>query len=105
MATNFVAVGQGEQHHVDDAVGRLDLGPLVALEDVLDDQRMEAERRHRAIRPARCDGETRSIQTVGPSALAQVGQGARHAASPSSSRSAPSGRHASGSGRGRRPSG
>ena len=32
-----------EQHDVDDAVGRLDLRPLVALEHVLDDQRVEPE--------------------------------------------------------------
>ena len=38
-----LAVAQVEQDDVDDAVGRLDLGPLVALEDVLDDQRMEPE--------------------------------------------------------------
>ena len=41
---------QREQHDVDDAVGRLDLGPLVALEDVLDDERVE---RRGARRPAR----------------------------------------------------
>ena len=40
--TGRVAV-EREQDDVDEAVGGLDLGPLVALEDVLDDQRMEAE--------------------------------------------------------------
>ena len=39
-----VAIAQVEQHDVDDPVGRLDLGALVALEDVLDDQGVEAER-------------------------------------------------------------
>ena len=39
-----VAIAQVEQHDVDDPVGRLDLRPLVALEDVLDDQGVEAER-------------------------------------------------------------
>ena len=58
-------------HDVDDAVGRLDLGALVALEDVLDDQRMEAEdgadlldllrrrRRPGRPRPMRSDGRRR----------------------------------------------
>ena len=49
--TTVVAVAQVEQHDVDDPVGRLDLGPLVALEDVLDDQRMEAERARRPAAP------------------------------------------------------
>ena len=39
----LAVVVEGEQHDVDDAVGRLDLGALVALEDVLDDERVQAE--------------------------------------------------------------
>ena len=39
-----LAVAQVEQDDVDDAFGRLDLGPLVALQHVLDDQRVETER-------------------------------------------------------------
>ena len=52
---------EGEHDDVDDAVGHLDLGPLVALEDVLGDERVEAERARRSARPARATGSVRSI--------------------------------------------
>ena len=41
---DHVAVAEVEQDDMDDAIGRLDLRPLVALEHVLDDQRVETER-------------------------------------------------------------
>ncbi len=40
-----LAMGEREQHEVDDAVRGLDLGALVALQDVLDDQRVQPQRR------------------------------------------------------------
>src|SRR4029078_704897 len=44
---------QREQDDVDQPVGRLDLRALVALEDVLDDQRMEAEDTSNRLHPIR----------------------------------------------------
>ena len=70
------SVGQGEEHQVDDPVGRLDLGPLVALEDVLDDERMQAQRGADRLDLRARRRSTRSTQTVGRPARAQVGQGA-----------------------------
>ena len=40
---DVAAVAELEEHDVDDVVERLDLRPLVALDDVLGDQRVEAE--------------------------------------------------------------
>ena len=67
-----------EQDDVDDAVGRLDLRPLVALEDVLDDERMESERPRRrrpsaraTVRPGRSRPPRRAWRAApagGPSA-------------------------------------
>ena len=42
---DLVGVFEVEHHDVHDAVGQLDLGTLVALEDVLDDERMERKER------------------------------------------------------------
>ena len=39
------AMGEREHHDVDDAVGGLDLRPLIALQHVLDDERMQAQDR------------------------------------------------------------
>ena len=44
----------------------LDLGALVALEDVLGDERVEAEQPRRSSRPGLVDGSVRSIQTTVP---------------------------------------
>ena len=64
-----------------DAVGRLDLGPLVALQDVLDDQRVEAER-GADLEPGPALGQVRSTQTARPGAASRSGRPAS-AASPS----------------------
>ena len=57
-ATTVVAVGEVEQDDVDDAVGRLDLRALVALQDVLDDERVERRGRRRPAPPASASGPT-----------------------------------------------
>ena len=69
-----VAVAEVEQDDVDDAIGRLDLGPLVALQHVLDDQRMQSER---LVRPAEACvgvGATRSTQAEQSGLSEQLGK-------------------------------
>ena len=64
VVTMLVPVFEAEQDHVHDAVGHLELGPLVALEDVLDDQRMDAARTGPISSTCSLDGPLRSIQTA-----------------------------------------
>ena len=40
---HLLVVREMEEHDVDEPVGRLDLGSLISLEDVLDNQRMEGQ--------------------------------------------------------------
>ena len=63
-----------EHHDVHDAVGQLDLGALVALEDVLDDERMQRQERADLLRPGR-----RTVRSGPPTPTRRSGAGARAA--------------------------
>ena len=63
-----------EEHDVDDAVGRLDLRALVALQDVLDDERVEPEGG-----PDRLDLLARRAGQVDPDARVRLAQQRREA--------------------------
>ena len=58
-----VAIGEVEEDDVDDAVGRLDLGALVAFEHVLDDQGVQVQRAPDAQGEVLASARSRSTQT------------------------------------------
>ena len=77
---DLIAVGQMEEDDVDDAVGRLDLRPLIAFQDVLDDEGVEPERladvlglgrrRGDQVDPDRCLGPAQQVGQRGEGRLA-----------------------------------
>ena len=66
VGEDLALVAQREHDDVQRVTGLLDLGALVALEDVLGHQRVQAEQLGERIQQRSRSGRSRSIQTRGP---------------------------------------